>query len=80
MEAAYTYSKYPKIANLERPLWVVSGPSQLYHPNVRFRGQSGRSFRLENDILTGSFRPEANIEKQSRRDGQGHYISSARRD
>jgi len=23
------------------PLRVVSGPSALYHPNVRFRGQSG---------------------------------------
>ncbi len=25
-----------------RLLWVISGPSRLYHPNVRFRGHSGR--------------------------------------
>jgi len=25
------------------PLWVISGRSALYHPNVRFRGHSGRS-------------------------------------
>ncbi len=27
----------------ERPLWVISGRSRLYHLNVRFRAYSGRS-------------------------------------
>jgi len=42
------------------PLWVGSGPSELYHPNGRFRGQSGRQKRWKYQILTA-----ANGQKQT---------------
>ena len=33
-------------ANCERPEWVASGPSGLYHPSDRYWGQSGPSRTL----------------------------------
>jgi hypothetical protein len=39
----------------ERPLWVVSGPSELYHPDGRYRVQSGRQNRWNYWILTSAF-------------------------
>jgi len=43
MEAVYTKSKDARIANLERLLRVVSGPSPSYQLKVRYRAQTGRS-------------------------------------
>ncbi len=43
------------------PLRVVSGPSALYHPNVRFRGQSGRSSIAKTTQMRVCFRPQADI-------------------
>ena len=34
-----------------RPLWVVSGPSEAYQPNDRYRGLSGRQKRWDYEIL-----------------------------
>ncbi len=31
---------------VERPLWVASGPSKVYHLNGRFRGRSGLITRV----------------------------------
>jgi len=61
------------------PLWVVSGPSASYQPNGRFWGQSGRSIRLENDILTGIYRPKAiigSLPQLSRMPRQDHWVES----
>jgi hypothetical protein len=38
----------------ESPLRVISGPSELCHPNGRFRGQSGHSTTLIFNAVTGS--------------------------
>ena len=58
---------------------VVSGPSASYQPNGRFWGQSGRSIRLENDILTGIYRPKAiigSLSQSSKMPRQDHWVES----
>ena len=38
---------------LGRLLWVVSGPTRLYHPNGRYRAESGQRFSVSKPNQTG---------------------------
>ncbi len=61
------------------PLWVISGPLVSYQPNGRFWGQSDRSIRLENDILTGIYRPKAiigSLPQSSKMPRQDQWVES----
>ena len=51
--------RYSRISRC--PLWVSSGPSLSYQPDVRYRGHSGRQKRFKHEILTAAFGQERTL-------------------